>query len=305
MKNVFASFTVLILFILMCGSLASCSLDRAGGTDSDMDTQENISGSEQEYHMNTEEIVTDHTKLIAPPLDYHYSQADENYIYYIYYDEIYRWNQETGEEQSIYKGSGLLHCMEKYRDYLYFVEESDEKGEYKLCSICADGQDFTLISQISTDCLGLTDNYLFVRKISGDGKITDEVYELDGGDAWKLETDLIDYTYAEAADVYTNEENTAIIKDGETLFRTPEGEYVNLKAYSDKYVFADILDENMGRKQLLFCDLEQDISMVYDNREPLNIEIHDDWAVFYLYGEVLDVNIVDLRDANEVTTPIS
>ena len=287
-----------LVALLLCNLFVACSLDREGGITSDMDIQEMESGSGQEYILNTE-IMKNHEELIAPPLCYHYSQADENHIYYIYYDEIYRWNKETGEEQSIYKGQGFLHSIEKYQHYLYFVEELDEKGEYKLCSICGDGQDFKYISHINADCLGIADKYLLVRKIMGDGKISDEVFELSDGDAWKAEVDFINNTYVEVAEIDTNEENTAIIQNRETLFETNEDEYINLKAFSDKYIFADILDEDMRRKCLLFYDLNQNISMLFDNQDLFIIEIHDNWAVFYLYGEVLDVSIVDLREANE------
>lgn len=62
--------------------------------------------------------------------------------------------------------------------------------------------------------------------------------------------------------------------------------------------FAEILDEDGKRKQILFYDLEQNTSKVYDydRQIAVHIELHGDLAVFYLHDTPVEVNIVDLKE---------
>lgn len=250
-----------------------------------------------------EKMSDSDTELIAPSLSYNfynYSQVDEKYIYYIYGDEIRRHDRATGEEETIYQGEeGRPHAMEKYQDYLYFIERVDGRRSYRLCSVSVDGKDVFLIDGdiISNNALGITDNYLFVRDfVSEDGnvKINDTIYEVEGGKGKKLEPDSINYEYA-SQDIYINSESTEIQKNGEVLFRTENNESVRLLTYNSKYVFARIFG---GNAKLLLYDLEQNTSEVYDcDREiDIHVELHGDLAVFYVFIYPLEVKMVDLKE---------
>lgn len=141
----------------------------------------------------------------------------------------------------------------------------------------------------------MTEQYLFVRSVYGDGKISDEVFEVENGRATEFKADFINYDISRTGYIVTNEENTEIQKEGELIFQTEPGESIKLKTYSDKYVFADILDEDGLRKQILFFNLVEDIGKLYDNKDDIHMEIYDDLLVAYLYGENIEIRMVDLK----------
>ena len=190
--------------------------------------------------------------------------------------------------------------MEKYQDYLYFIERVNGSGSYRLCSLSVDGKDVFLIDGdiISNDALRITDNYLFVRDFvleDGNVKINDIIYKVQDGKGKKYEPDSINYEYA-SPDIYINQESTEIQKNGEVLFRTENNESVYILTYNSKYVFARIFGEDA---KILFYDLEQNTSEVYDwDREiDIHVELHGDLAVFYVFEYPLEVKLVDLKEA--------
>lgn len=305
MKKGASIFIVVIFLLLLSGSLISCSADRETNADPKADGQENIPGGEARNDMDTEKTAMTDVELIAPPLSYDYSQADEKYIYYIYDNEIRRYDRATGAEQSIYQSKGRLQCMEKYQDYLYFIESLDESGLLRLYSVSVDGKDVFLIDgNINDNALGITDNYLFVRGLrveDGSVKIIDTVYEVKGGKGKKFEPNSINYEYANNPDINTNLESTEIQRNGEALFRAEKDESVNLLAYNSKYVVAEIRDEDWTLKQILFYDLEQNTSEVCDYGRQIDIhaELHGEWAVLYLFDYPLEVKLVDLTESDK------
>lgn len=283
-------YIILVFLLLVSGSLVSCSTDRRTNSDSMADGQEKMSDSD--------------TELIAPSLNYNYynySQVDEKYIYYIYGEEIRKYDRATGEEETIYQSEEARpRAMEKYQDYLYFIERVNGSGSYRLCSLSVDGKNVFLIDGdiISNDALRITDNYLFVRDfVLGDGnaEINDTIYKVEDGKGQKFEPDSINYEY-ESPDIYVNPESTEIQKNGEVLFRTKNNESVRMLTYNSKYVFARIFGEDA---KILFYDLEQNTSEVYDWdwEIDIHVELHGDLAVFYVFEYPLEVKLVDLKEA--------
>lgn len=289
-------FTILTVFTLLtCGTFSSCSSTKKQKIISNTTIQRDATQNIAKITMTTEESGTPDLEIMGPLLGYIFSQADEKYIYYLYYDEIHKFDKKTEEDQLIYKGKGTLASMVKYQSYLYFIEAFYESREYRLCSISIDGKDPFVIGPVVSDCLGMTDQYLFIRHIVIGEQNPYTIFEVENGKACEIKVESINYEYLGAKSIYPNEKNTEILKDGKTLFKVAEDEYIRLKTYSDRYIFADIMDENEHRKQLLFYDLTQGIYVLYDNQEDTHVEIQDNWAIIYMYRDPIEVKLVDLN----------
>lgn len=236
-------------------------------------------------------------EIVAPPLDYNFSQADEQNIYYLFNNKIYKFNKATEEEQSIYESKGLVWCMEKYKDYLYFIEERNENAEYTLCRISTNGEHYEEIAQEVSNCLGITDNYLFVRSYSVENKISDTIFEVEDTEVRKLESGYtINYTGSSQSDIKTDADAKRLLFSNEILFEVTQEDYLKIIAYSDRYIFADIMDTDGRVKQLLFYDLDKKSSKVYPNTNDIHLEIRKEWVVCYLYGEAIEVRIINMKD---------
>lgn len=240
-----------------------------------------------------QDIQTEYPEIIAPALSYDLSQADEEYIYYILSGGIYRYNKKTGEEKSLYKGIGNIWCMEKYQDRLYFIEQAGQSASYILGSVSVDGENQEAIQYVPSNCLGIYDNYLLVRFVSNNGDVDDTVYVLKDSEVTLLDGGyLIDYGLSRERKIDTDADGKKLmsLENGEVvLFEAAQDEYVRVAAYSDEYVFADILDQDGKPKQLLYYNLKENSSQLYDNENSLHIEIRGDWLVCYIYGETLEV----------------
>ena len=116
-------FTILTVFTLLtCGTFSSCSSTKKQKIISNTTIQRDATQNIAKITMTTEESGTPDLEIMGPLLGYIFSQADEKYIYYLYYDEIHKFDKKTEEDQLIYKGKGTLASMVKYQSYLYFIE---------------------------------------------------------------------------------------------------------------------------------------------------------------------------------------
>lgn len=290
-KPIIKSTNFAVAAAFVCFFLVSCSLKQDKNVVSETQRKEETFPNKETDSKQTEDVLPDNNEIVAPPLNFNFSQSDDEYIYYTYSGKIQSFNKKTSEVQLIYESQYGIYCIEKYEDFLYFIEEQNDDTAYKLCSISVDGKSFSVLGLVEANCLGRTDKYLFVRFMSADGTISDTLYEMEKGKVQRLEEYSVNYTFASEQTIDTD--GKKLLKNEKVLLEVDQDEYIRLKTYNNKYLLADILDEDGTPKQLLLYKIEQQEKVLFDNEKTIYVELHDDWGVFLIYGEAISIRVID------------